>query len=236
MTTVSPAKITMTSSTLTDEEVIKRLRAGETALFEVLMRRYNQRLYRVARSILGNDSEAEDVTQDAYVRSFIHLDQFDGRAKFSTWLTRIAVHEALARLRERRRFVELDAKPAEMEKSMELKSKSPSPEQEVLTQTMKTALEAATDRLSHNYRSVFMLREIEGLSTAETAECLDLSEETVKVRLHRARSLLRKDIHAQTGAATAEAFQFLGTRCDRMVSTVLARIQSLPAKVLSKQE
>ncbi len=225
---VTTAAIGAAASALTDEEVVKRVRAGETALFEILMRRYNQRLYRVTRSILGNDTEAEDVTQDAYVRSYMHLDQFDGRAKFSTWLTKIAVHEALARARSRQRLVEIDAASGSMEDGMNLESKTPSPEQEVLTHTMRIVLEAAVERLPETYRSVFMLREVEEMSTAETAECLDLSEEAVKVRLHRARSLLRKDIYAQTGAATASAFQFMGARCDRMVATVLERIQSLP--------
>jgi RNA polymerase sigma-70 factor (ECF subfamily) len=191
------------------------------------MRRYNQRLFRVSRSILGNDAEAEDVTQDAYVRSYMHLDQFDGRARFSTWLTRIAVHEALARARKRQRIVEIDAASESMESHMKMESKAPSPEQEVLAQTMRIVLERAVDRLPETYRSVFMLRQVEGMTTAETAECLDLSEETVKVRLHRARSLLRKEIYAQTGAATVSAFQFMGARCDRMVSAVMERIESL---------
>lgn len=224
------SRAVVAAGAMSDEEVVKRVLAGESALFEIIMRRYNQRLYRVTRSILGNDGEAEDVTQEAYVRAYLHLDQFDGRAKFSTWLTRIAVHEALARGRKRRKLVELDAASPALEKSMELESTSPSPEQEVLTQRMKVALEEATDKLSPTYRSVFMLRDIEGLSIAETAECLDLSEETVKVRLHRAHALLRKDIYAQTGAATASAFQFLGTRCDRMVAAVLEKIQTLQSR------
>lgn len=225
---VTTAAISKASSALTDEEVVERVIAGETALFEILMRRYNQRLYRVTRSILGNDGEAEDVTQDAYVRSYVHLNQFDGRAKFSTWLTKIAVHEALARARNRQRLVEIDAASGPMEDGMNLESKTPSPEQEVLTHTMRIVLEAAVDKLPETYRSVFMLREVEEMSTAETAECLDLSQEAVKVRLHRARALLRKDIYAQTGAATASAFQFMGARCDRMVACVFERIQSLP--------
>ena len=227
MSMVSTAAISPSESAMTDEEVVRRVRAGETALFEVIMRRYNQRLFRVTRSILGNDDEAEDVTQDAYVRSYMHLDQFEGRARFSTWLAKIAVHEALARLRARQRLVEIDASSGTMEDTMNLESKSPSPEQEVLAHTTRIVLEAAVDTLPATYRSVFMLREVEGLSTAETAECLDLSEVSVKVRLHRARSLLRKHIYAQTGAASAGAFQFLGVRCDRMVSTVLERIHSL---------
>jgi RNA polymerase sigma-70 factor (ECF subfamily) len=230
MAMVTTALINTAASALTDEEVIKRVRRGETALFEVIMRRYNQRLFRVTRSILGNDSEAEDVTQDAYVRSYTHLDQFDGRAQFSTWLTRIAVHEALARARKRNRLVEIDAASESMEGRMKLESRAPSPEQEVLTHTIRIVVEAAVDRLPETYRSVFVLREVEGMTTAETAECLDLSEESVKVRLHRARSLLRKEIYAQTGAATAGAFQFLGARCDRMVATVFERIQACLAK------
>ena len=196
-------------------------------MFEVIMRRYNQRLFRVALSILSNVDEAEDVTQDAYVRSYTHLDQFEGRAKFSTWLTKIAVHEALARLRARRKTVEIDAMSGAAEDGMVLESKSPSPEQEVMTHTIKIVLESAIEKLPETYRSVFMMREVEGMSTAETAECLDLSEESVKVRLHRARSMLRKHIYEQTGAATVGAFQFLGARCDRMVASVFERIHSL---------
>ena len=226
MTMVGSASISAAGG-MTDEEVVGRVRAGETALFEVIMRRYNQRLFRVALSILGNVDEAEDVTQDAYVRSYTHLDQFEGRAKFSTWLTKIAVHEALARLRARRKTVEIDAMSGAAEDGMVLESKSPSPEQEVMTHTIKIVLESAIEKLPETYRSVFMMREVEGMSTAETAECLDLSEESVKVRLHRARSMLRKHIYAQTGAATVGAFQFLGARCDRMVASVFERIHSL---------
>src|SRR5215208_6002546 len=127
---VSTALITMAATAMTDEEVVCRVRDGETALFEVIMRRYNQRLYRTARSILGDNTEAEDVTQDAYVRAYMHLDQFDGRAKFSTWLTKIAVHEALARLRKRQRLVEIDAASGSTEEGMNLESKAASPEQE----------------------------------------------------------------------------------------------------------
>jgi RNA polymerase sigma-70 factor (ECF subfamily) len=224
---ITTAVIPMMACAMTDEEVVQRVRDGETALFEVLMRRYNQRIYRTSRSILGNDGEAEDVTQDAYIRSYMHLDQFDGRAKFSTWLTKIAVHESLARLRKRQRLVEIDAASGSTEEAMNLESKAPSPEQEVLTQTWKVVLEAAIDRLPQTYRSVFMLREVEQLDTAETAMCLDISEGSVKVRLHRARVLLRNEIYAQTGAATAAAFHFDGARCDRIVSAVFERIRSL---------
>jgi RNA polymerase sigma-70 factor (ECF subfamily) len=205
MSRVSTAGSSMASSPMSDEEVVKRVCAGETALFEILMRRHNQRLYRAARAILGNDGEAEEVMQEAYVRAYIHLKQFDGRAKFSTWLTKIAVHEALARCRQRCRMVELDrGRGGRMEWPMKVASKSPSPEQEVLTQRLRKVLEEAIERLPENYRTVFVLRQVEGLSTAETGEYLSLSEESVRVRWHRARAYLRKKIFAQTGAATAE--------------------------------
>jgi RNA polymerase sigma-70 factor (ECF subfamily) len=190
------------------------------------MRRYNQRLYRVTRSILSSDAEADDVVQDAYVRAYLHLAQFEGRASFATWLTRIAVHEALARKREHLRLVEIDSIDEHREVKMEfLTSTGRTPEQEALTRSVGAMLESAVDALPDAYRSVFMLREIEGLNTAETAECLELSEEAVKVRLHRGRALLRKEIYRRTGEATATAFRFDGARCDAIVAGVLARIE-----------
>jgi len=210
---------------LSDEEVVARVRAGETAWFEILMRRYNQRLYRVCRSILRDDAEAEDVMQDAYVRAYLHLEQFDGRSQFATWLTKIAVHESLARLRYRRKFVEIDAFAESSRNLMMPASNLPSPEQEVLIRTLGVILESAINQLPVAYRSVFMLREIEEMNTAETAESLGISEEAVKVRLHRARARLRKEFTAQTKVATAAAFQFNGARCDRMVAVVLERIR-----------
>ena len=208
-------------ATPTDEEVVARILAGETALFELLMRRYNQRLYRITRSMVGDDGEAEDVTQDAYVRAFEHLDQFAGRARFSTWLTRIAVHEASARLRRRGRQIDIE------EHMPTLASAAPGPEQRAADHELGQAIEAAVDALPAVYRSVFILREIEGLSTAETAACLDLNGETVKTRLHRARALLRNHINARIGAVGRETFQFAGARCDRTVAAVMARITSV---------
>jgi RNA polymerase sigma-70 factor (ECF subfamily) len=206
------------SAAPTDEEIVARVRAGETGLFELLMRRYNQRVYRVICAMLGDRGEAEDVTQDAYVRAFEHLDQFAGRARFSTWLTRIAVHEASARLRRRGRLVPI-------EDTMEtLPSPDAGPEQGAADHELGRVLEAAVAALPHAFGSVFMLRDVEGLSTAETAACLEINAETVKTRLHRARALLRNHITARVGAAARDAFRFDGARCDRMVAAVLARI------------
>lgn len=210
--------------TVTDEEAVKRVLAGETSIFEVLMRRYNQRLFRATRAILGDDEDAQDAVQEAYLNAYRSLRQFEGRAKFSTWLTRIAVNEALARLRINKKFVELEAISSGEEKDMATSNLNP--EEEANRRALGRVLESAIDRLPESYRSVFMLREVEGMSTTETADCLDMSEDAVKVRLHRARALMRKEIYQQTGAATASAFIFLGERCDRMVASVMERIES----------
>ena len=210
-----------------DEEVVKQVLAGEIALFEILMRRYNQRLYRVSRSILRDESEVEDVIQDAYVRAYTHLNQFAGDAKFSTWLTKIAVHESFARLRRRGRFVEIDSIPDVEGNNMTVfSSKTRNPEQQVLDNELRVVLERAVDKLPEVYRSVFMLRDVEEMSTAETAECLGISEEAVKTRLHRARALLREELYVRIGTASVESFQFAGARCDRVVSAVFERIIS----------
>ena len=209
---------------LSDEEVVARVLEGDTAAFELLMRRHNQRLYRTARAILRDDAEAEDVMQDAYVRAYEHLDQFAGRAKFSTWLTRIAVHEALARVRRRGRFEAIETMVGSSGGNMTFASHAPSPEQQAVSAQSNSLLEAAILDLPDGYRSVLMMRDIEELSTSETAECLSLSEENVKVRLHRARALLRRELYAKAGKSRSSAFAFMGERCDRVVSKVLSRI------------
>lgn len=208
---------------LSDEEVVRRIIEGERALFEILMRRYNQRLFRVTRSIVANDLEAEDIIQDAYVRAYEHLNQFEGRARFSTWLTKIAIYEAYARVR-RVDHQKVDSISMLEGMGMDMKANGRDPEEQIYNAELKTVLEKAFDALPDDYRSVFMLREIEGLSTAETAECLELSEENVKTRLHRARALLQRELYSLVGANANMAFQFLGPRCDRIVARVLERI------------
>jgi RNA polymerase sigma-70 factor (ECF subfamily) len=203
---------------LADEAIVARIRAGERDLFEVLMRRHNRRLYRVARAIVGDDGEAEDVIQEAYVRAFACLDQFAGRARFATWLTRIAVHEALARVRKRARFVDLDAAvPGAI-------SADPDPEQNASDVELRAVLESAVAAIAAPFRLVFVLREIEGLSTEETAESLCITPQTVKTRLHRARSQLRMHLASRARAVLSETFDIGGARCDRVVAAVLARI------------
>jgi RNA polymerase sigma-70 factor, ECF subfamily len=212
-------------SELRDEEVVGRVLAGETALFEILMRRYNQRLYRVSRGILRDDSEAEDVMQDAYVRAYEHLNQFVGRAAFSTWLTRIAIHEALARKRRRGRLDELDALPANGESMSIMKSSEPSPEAGTATAEARALLEQAIDHLPQAYRTVVMLREVEEMSVAETAESLGVSDAVVKTRLHRAHAMLRKDLYARAKGRATDLYQFHALRCDRVVKVVFERIR-----------
>jgi RNA polymerase sigma-70 factor (ECF subfamily) len=210
----------------TDQQVVDRVRAGETALYEIIMRRYNQRLYRVARAILRDPEEAEDVMQDAYVRAYQHLDQFAGRAAFATWLTRIAVHEALARLRARTRNPQLED-PEEGGESMDMAETSPDPEQNASRAELGQLLENAVLRLPEQYRAVVMLRDIEEMTTAEAASALDLTEQNVKVRLHRGRTMLRELLFDRVGKSGKEAFSFMGARCDRMVSGVFARLAEL---------
>ncbi len=188
------------------------------------MRRYNQRLYRVARGILGEDSEAEDVMQEAYVRAFSHLGQFAGRASFATWLTKIAVYESLARARRRGRAVELDAMPDEVKETIMQTEQADGPEGSLLARESRDLLEAAVGAIPAPYRVVFTLRAVEGLSTAETAAALGLSLEAVKTRLHRANALLRKDLARRFGSAAAAAFAFAAPRCNRVVAAVMARI------------
>jgi len=204
----------------TDEQVIERVLAGETALHEIIMRRYNQRLYRVVISILRDSDETEDVMQDAYVRAYQHLRQFEGRAAFSTWLARIAVHEALARLRSRGRMQQLDAEVDEGEISVDFAGGSANPEESTSQAELARLLEQSLMNLPEQYRTVLMLRDVEDLSTSETAAALGLTEENVKVRLHRGRSLMRRDLLARVGTSAKDAFPFMGQRCDRVVRRV----------------
>ncbi len=206
-----------------DEALADRARAGEPAAFELLMRRNNRRVYRTIRAVLRDGAELEDAMQDAYVSAFTHLDQFHGAARWSTWLCRIAFHEALARVRHQRRFVSIDATN---EDDMEHSAKAPSidPERLAGDRELARVLENAIDRLPDIYRAVIVLRQIEGLNVAEAAAVLDVTEEVVKTRLHRARGLLRDALEARIGTTLAEAYSFGAERCDRVVAAVLARV------------
>jgi RNA polymerase sigma-70 factor (ECF subfamily) len=201
-----------------DAEIVRRVRAGESALFEVLMRRHNQRVYRVVRAVLKDEAEVEDAMQQAYISAFTHLHQFEDRSQFSTWLIRIALHEAFGR----RRNVRADQDSGEVMDT--LVSLQADPERQAYAQELSRVLEAAVDALPETYRTVFMLRDIEGLSTIETGEGLGLGEEAVKTRLHRARVMIRRAVAERIGEAGPSAFQFHAPRCDRVVGHVLTWI------------
>ena len=216
-----PTALQQSPSALSDEEIVERVQHGELSLFELLMRRYNQRVYRVARSIVHNEEEAEDVMQDAYMRAFEHIREFEGRSRFSTWLTKIAVHEALRRLRSGSRLVLLDL-TSEEDRTVEIRhSLERDPEDQASGQELSSLLSAVIEGLPDLYRVVFVLREFEGLSTAEVAESLAISEENVKVRLHRARSRLRRDIDRRIGIEARSLYAFHSKRRNRSVTTVM---------------
>jgi RNA polymerase sigma-70 factor, ECF subfamily len=202
----------------TDEDVIRQVLAGNTACFELLMRRYNERVYRAARSIVRDEQEAEDVMQQTYVNAFTHLRQFNGSARFSTWLTRIAINESLARVRRQRHEMFNDDSTSELLMSHQLPA---NPERQAFTGEVRALLEAAIETLADGLRVVVILRDVEGLSTAEVAEVLSVSEDVVKTRLSRGRAALRRHLH--------QRIRFHRPRCDRIVALVLARIaQSRP--------
>jgi RNA polymerase sigma-70 factor (ECF subfamily) len=215
---VSNSAPSAVAASLTDEEVVARVCAGDTQIFEILMRRYNQRLYRAARAILQSDADAEDAVQQAYLNAYRHLAQFEGRARFSTWLTRITVYEALAR---RRRSRDKLVESSDEEHVKHVASATPDPEHHAYVGQLGALLETALAALPDGYRSVFMLREVDGLNTAQTAQQLRLSEGTVKTRLHRAKDLLQRKLHDVTPAA---AFRFDGELCDRLVAAVMSHL------------
>jgi RNA polymerase sigma-70 factor (ECF subfamily) len=187
------------------------------------MRRHNERLYRTARAIVRDEAEAEDIMQRAYVNAYAHLRQFDGRAPFATWLTRIAVSEAINRAPRRGRNESLPNLNHTVEKVLPMPSAN-NPERQAFAGEMRVIIESAIDRLPDGLRQVFMLREVEGLSTAETASSLGVSEDVVRARFSRARTTLRGDLFDRIAAATAQSFSFLRPRCDRVVTAVLSRI------------
>lgn len=215
---------------LADAWLVARARAGEPEAFEQLMRRHNQRVYRVVRSVLRDEAEIEDVIQQAYVSAFTHLDQFEGIAAWSTWLCRIAINEALARCRHRGRFVSYDALMdggRTSEHAAWLRADGADPERQAAEREMTALVEAAVDRLPDIYRSVLVMREIEGMSTNETAAILDVAEDVVKTRLHRARTALRAALEKRIGFAWESAFTFGNQRCDRIVARVLTTLSAL---------
>lgn len=214
------------TDTTNDEEIVKSILQGETGFYEILMHRYNQRLYRICRAILRNNTEAQDVVQYTHAKAYEHLSQFAGRSKFSTWLTAIAIHEASLRRRRNSRCDSLD----ETSTNSTSKTVRPlNPEEEFELAETRQILESMIDALPEKYRVVQVMRDVEGMSVAETAECLGISQENVKVRLHRARAQLRKRLCDLFGSKASDLFPFHLSRCDRVVRGVSER--ALPQRV-----
>ncbi|MCI0429680.1 MAG: RNA polymerase sigma factor [Rhodospirillales bacterium] len=233
---------------LADATLVDRVRAGDSAAFELIMRRYNRRLYRLARGVLKNGAEAEDAVQEAYVRAYEKIADFIGPNGFSAWLGRIVVNEALGRLRKRGRVISFDdyARGAEggadVRRIETMTTRQPDPERLAASGELRRLLEDAIDTLPDDFRTVFVLRAVEGMSVAETAEVLSIRAETVKTRFHRARLLLQGALGAQFDALMPSAFAFGGEHCDRVVAAVLARLgpsfeaAPRPTDALSKRQ
>jgi RNA polymerase sigma-70 factor, ECF subfamily len=202
-----------------DEALVDRVLAGDVQTFELLMRRNNQRLYRAIRSLVPDEEEVEELMQQAYVLAFTRLGQFARGARFSTWLLRIGLNEALQRLRRDRRWPRVAPEVLEEAPSM-----NATPEQGLARAQLNHLLEQLVDQLPDSHRSVFVLREVQQLSTTEVAELLDLTPDNVKQRLSRAKSMLRALLEQRTGESIAELYPFEAPRCDRVVAAVLARI------------
>lgn len=216
---------------LADEALVALARKRDEAAVRALVRRYNQRLYRVARGVVSSNAEAEDVVQEAYARAFTGLDGFRGEAAFSTWLTRIALNEAYSRLRRQRPTVEVEqvdaAGASDSGKVVMFPTTPPSsdPESGAGREQVRQVLERAIGELPEPFRLVFVLREIQGLSTEETAEVLAIGAGTVKTRLHRARRLMRLALEKALSPRFSEVFPFAGERCGRVAERVLERLR-----------
>ncbi|MEO6381590.1 MAG: RNA polymerase sigma factor [Nitrobacter sp.] len=211
-----------------DSELVRRACARDEGAIRAIMQANNRRLYRIARGILRNDSEAEDVVQETYVRAFTHLERFRGDSRLATWLARIAMNEALGRLRRQRPTVDWttleSGTPNAQIVQFPVSATSDDPEKTMAQREIQHVVEQAVDELPEAFRIVFITRVIEGMNVEETAEILDIKPETVKTRLHRARTMLRENVEKRIGPVVMEAFPFAGKRCERLTGVVLGRL------------
>jgi RNA polymerase sigma-70 factor (ECF subfamily) len=225
MTVMKSAPAPQAATGADDAELVRRALARDGSAFRTIMERYNRRLYRIARGILRNDSEAEDVVQEAYVSAFAHLQDFRGDSSLATWLSRITINEALGRLRRDRPAVELAVVEARPEAQIiQFPQTDADPERTMAQRQILQLVERATDNLPEMFRIVFVTRVIEGMSVEETADLLGLRPETVKTRLHRARRLVREQLDKQIGPVMMDAFPFAGRRCQRVTTAVMRRL------------
>jgi RNA polymerase sigma-70 factor (ECF subfamily) len=216
-----------------DAGLAERIGRGDHAAFETLMRQHNGKLFRIARSILKDDSEAEDALQDAYLDAYRHIADFRGGAQLATWLTRIVINQALMRLRRQKRnpvvvpFGEHDGREPEHRVGAVADDKMESPPTATLRAEVRRILERRIDELPVAFRTVLVMRDVEDMTVQETAECLSIPAATVRTRLFRARALLREALARDMDLGTVDVFGFAGERCDRIVAATLARARAL---------
>ena len=229
---IPSAPVPRPASEVDDAELVGRIARHDQAAFEVLMRRHNGKLFRVARAILKDDAEAEEALQDAYLEAYRHMGDFRGGARLSTWLTRIVINQALMRLRKQKRdriVVPFGSERAAEQGQAEADvtdERSETPPGATLRAEIRRALERRIDQLPTAFRTVFVMREVEDMTVDETAECLSIPAATVRTRLFRARALLREALARDMDMATVDVFSFAGERCDRIVAGVLARLRA----------
>lgn len=209
-------------SHFSDTEIINKILSGSTPLFEVLMRRYNQRLFRIQRSYISDEDAIKDTLQLTYMKAFENLDSFRGDAQFSTWIIRIAINEALKYINRQKRYSNLHLVDENRPMNEHTINTDNTPEDYAIQNDFKNLLEKIVDTLPTKYRSVYIMREVEQMDTRETAECLDLTQSNVKVRLHRAKQMVQDEL--EKNVSDTEIFNFLGERCDRLVFNVMRKI------------
>jgi RNA polymerase sigma-70 factor (ECF subfamily) len=223
---------TSTSAAAADLALVEQISTGNHAAFESLMRKYNGKLFRIARAILKDDGDAEDALQDAYLEAYRHLDEFRGGSELGTWLTRIVINQALMRVRKEKRrssivpFRTGMTTDAEGPEAQVPDNRSESPSVSAIRAETRRILERRIDQLPSSFRTVFVMREVEEMGVDEIAQCLSISPATVRTRLFRARALLRTALAHDIDAATGDVFAFAGARCDRIVANVLARLSA----------
>jgi RNA polymerase sigma factor (sigma-70 family) len=215
----------VTPDSISDNEIITRVIMGEKDLYALLVRRYNQRLYRISMSIINNDAEVEDAMQSAYIKAYENLEKFEFKSAFSTWLTRILINESLLRIKKRKKSLTMNDDMIDSENPYRSPGEPQTPLTNVINTELKLALEEAIRQLPEKYRTVFIMREIENMNVAETQECLNLSEVNVKVRLNRAKAMLRNTLSSFYNKE--EIFHFYLSRCDRITEHVMKQIEKM---------
>lgn len=216
---------TFVTDTLSDQDIITRILQGEKNLYAVIVRRYNQRLYRVAQSIINDDAEVEDIMQVAYINAWENLEKFAFKASFSTWLTRILINESLLRIKKRGKSINMNDDKMDKEIYQQHTKEVQTPVVKIINAELKLALEDAIRQLPEKYRTVFIMREIEDMNVAETQACLNISGVNVKVRLNRAKALLKKTLSAFY--KKEDILHFHLSRCDRVIERVMSKVQSV---------